>query len=89
MAETMSRTSNAYAAKHGASGRPKRMQSAHPSSKQANSRFSKSSTKAYYPDDYYKRVGYNLPNDSTSKQRTDALGQRVRERFNEELSYTD
>jgi hypothetical protein len=51
------------------------------------SRFSKG-TKTFYPDEYYKRVGYQMT-ETTSKHRVDALGQRVRERFNEELSYTD
>lgn len=63
------------------------MQSAHTYSK-SGSRFSKG-TRTYYPDEYYKRVGYKMSETASSKHRVDALGQRVRERFNEELSYTD
>lgn len=83
--DALSQSSNAYVAKHGAL-KPKRMQSANASSKNG-SRFSKG-TKTYYPDDYYKRVGYQM-SETSSKHRVDALGQRVRERFNEELSYSD
>ena len=83
--DALSQSSNAYVAKHG-TAKPKRMQSANASSKNG-SRFSKG-TKTYYPDEYYKRVGYQM-SESSSKHRVDALGQRVRERFNEELSYTD
>jgi len=39
-------------------------------------------SKTFYPDAYFKRVGYQK-SDATS--RVDALGQRVRDRFNEEL----
>lgn len=54
-----------------------------------------SSMKTFYPEEYFKRVGYQplheqYSNSSavvTAKIRTDALGQRVRERFNEELNY--
>ena len=53
--DALSQSSNAYVAKHGAL-KPKRMQSANASSKNG-SRFSKG-TKTYYPDEYYKRVGY-------------------------------
>ncbi len=46
--------------------------------------------KTYYPEDYYKRVGYNKDSDAGSdKNRVDALGQRVRDRFNEEIEYRD
>ena len=83
--DTLSRSSNAYVAKHG-NVRPKRMQSASASSK-GHSRFTRT-TKSFYPDEYFKRVGYQVPVE-TSKYRVDALGQRVRERFNEDLSYTD
>jgi len=57
--------------------------------------------RTYYPDQYFNRVGYKqgqqggLPVDQVSQRstasrgsrRVDALGQRVRERFNEELAY--
>ena len=54
--DALSQSSSAYVAKH-AGARPKRMQSASASSKHV-SRFSKGTTKSYYPDDYFKRVGY-------------------------------
>ena len=83
--DVLSQSSNAYVPKHGGI-KQKRMQSA--SSSKAGSRFSRG-TKTYYPDEYSKRVGYELSTTSSQKHRVDALGQRVRERFNEELSYTD
>ena len=39
--------------------------------------------KAYYPNGYYKRVGYQK-SEASSNARVDALGQRVRDRFNED-----
>jgi len=56
--------------------------------------------RTYLPDEYFKKVGYQaLPEDYslcaqgngivTGQIRTDALGQRVRERFNEELTYEE
>lgn len=39
-------------------------------------------SKTYYPDGYFKRVGYQM---SDAGSRVDALGQRVRDRFNEDL----
>ena len=83
--DVLSQSSNAYVPKHGGL-KQKRLQSA--SSSKAGSRFSRG-TKTYYPDEYYKRVGYEMSQTSSQKHRTDALGQRVRERFNEEISYTD
>lgn len=55
----------------------------------ASSKHSKLSkdTKTYYPEEYFKRVGYQKDQASNAEQRVDALGQRVRERFNEELDY--
>lgn len=41
--------------------------------------------KSYYPEDYYKRVGYQK-SEASSNARVDALGQRVRDRFNEEAT---
>lgn len=50
-------------------------------------------TKAYYPSDYYERVGYQKSEATesvvTGRSRTDALGQRVRQRFNEAVDYPD
>jgi hypothetical protein len=58
-------------------------------------------TRTYYPEQYFQRVGYKqgsqggAPSDQLSQRsqasrgsrRVDALGQRVRERFNEDLEY--
>ena len=41
--------------------------------------------KAYYPNGYYKRVGYQK-SEASSNARVDALGQRVRDRFNEDAT---
>jgi len=56
----------------------------------ANSKSSRE-TKTFYPEEYYKRVGYAKHGErkSVAESRTDALGQRVRERFNEDLGYAD
>lgn len=81
----ISKTSSAYIGKHGQ--KPKRMQSATVSqTSKIDSRFSKG-VKTFYPKEYYKKVGYQFSD--TSKGRVDALGQRVRERFNEELCYSE
>jgi hypothetical protein len=61
------------------------MQSA--SSLKVGSRLSKGA-RTYYPNDYYNRVGYQK-SEVSSKSRVDALGQRVRDRFNENLNYND
>lgn len=48
--------------------------------------------KAFYPKDYYNRVGYQASDAESvysAKGRTDALGQRVRQRFNEEVDYKE
>jgi hypothetical protein len=47
--------------------------------------------KAFYPKEYYNRVGYQQSEASvvSGKSRTDALGQRVRQRFNEEIDYKE
>lgn len=42
--------------------------------------------KTYYPEGYYKRVGYQKSEAASSNARVDALGQRVRDRFNEEFT---
>jgi len=41
--------------------------------------------KAFYPNGYYKRVGYQKSEAASSNARVDALGQRVRDRFNEDV----
>ena len=41
--------------------------------------------KTFYPEGYYNRVGYQKSEFSSSNARVDALGQRVRDRFNEEI----
>lgn len=53
-----------------------------------NSKLSRD-TKTFYPEEYFKRVGYAKASDthSNAEARVDALGQRVRERFNEDLEY--
>ncbi len=63
-----------------------RVSSARPQSAQ---RYQKA--KAYYPKEYFRRVGYQQSEASvvSSKSRTDALGQRVRQRFNEEIDFKD
>jgi len=40
--------------------------------------------RTFYPDGYYKRVGYQKSDAASSHARVDALGQRVRDRFNED-----
>lgn len=50
-----------------------------------NSVFGQSKAKTFYPEGYFKRVGYNKNNGNTKVRKTDALGQHVKERFNEEL----
>ena len=41
--------------------------------------------RTYYPEEYYKRVGYQK-SETSSHARVDALGQRVRDRFNEDVT---
>lgn len=51
--------------------------------------------RTYIPTEYFKHVGYDIQASEKSKrsvtaaQRLDALGQRVRDRFNEDLAYTE
>ena len=80
-ADAISQASGAYVGKR-SSTRPARQMSAH------HSKMIKltPNAKTYYPDDYYKRVGYQKSEASNSHARVDALGQRVRDRFNEELN---
>ena len=71
--ETMSTTSSAYVGKNAL--KKERNMSA-----QTRSIKLGSNSKIYYPESYYKRVGYQM---SDAESRVDALGQRVRDRFNE------
>jgi hypothetical protein len=48
--------------------------------------------RTYKPNDYYNythRVGGDTQSDASSQVRRDALGQRVRDRFNEDLTSED
>ena len=75
--DTLSQTSGAYIGKHGK--RPGRVSSAHSKTLKLQG-----SAKTYYPNGYYKRVGYQK-SECSAGSRVDALGQRVRDRFNEDL----
>lgn len=76
--DTISQTSSAYVGKHGTNKR-QRHQSAYSKSIKLSS-----GSKTFYPEAYFKRVGYEKSN-ASSHSRVDALGQRVRDRFNEEF----
>ena len=76
--DTLSQTSGAYVGKHGR--RPIRVSSA-----QSKTMKLAGTAKTYYPNGYYKRVGYQKSEVSNAGSRVDALGQRVRDRFNEDL----
>ena len=76
--DTLSQTSGAYIGKHGK--RPMRVSSAHSKTLKLGG-----TAKTYYPNGYYKRVGYQKSEVSTGASRVDALGRRVRDRFNEEI----
>lgn len=80
-ADAISSASGAYVGKR-ASTRPARQMSA-----QANRMVKLTpNAKTFYPEDYYKRVGYQKSETSShARARVDALGQRVRDRFNEDL----
>ena len=62
-----------------------------PMSSRAQSASKLPRARAFYPTEYFKRVGYQQSEASqvSGKSRTDALGQRVRQRFNEEIDYKD
>ena len=45
--------------------------------------------RTFYPEGYYKRVGYQKSEAASSNARVDALGQRVRDRFNEDIAIDD
>lgn len=74
--DTLSQASGAYIGKHGK--RPTRVSSAHSKTLKLGG-----TAKTYYPNGYYKRVGYQKSEISNAGSRVDALGQRVRDRFNE------
>ena len=76
----LSVVNNAYTGKHQAKTRPDT------GAGKSKSRFG---TMTYYPEEYYQRLGYQrsaIDSDSYIR-RTDTLGQRVRQRFNEEVNY--
>ena len=58
--------------------RPRQMSAQHKTTKLAPG------ARSYYPEGYYKRVGYQQSETASSRARVDALGQRVRDRFNED-----
>ena len=76
--DAISTASGAYVGKR-SSNRPQQRQMS------AQSRTVKltPAAKAFYPEEYYKRVGYQK-SEASSHARVDALGQRVRDRFNED-----
>lgn len=45
-------------------------------------------TKTFIPEHYFRRAGYTI-SDNEATTKVDALGQRVRERFNEEITYIE
>ena len=47
-------------------------------------------TKTFIPEHYFRRAGYTITDNEVEKTaKVDALGQRVRDRFNEEISYVE
>ena len=74
----MSQASSAYVGKR-TTGRPQRQMSA-----QSKTIKLTPGARTFYPDGYYKRVGYQKSDAASSHARVDALGQRVRDRFNED-----
>ena len=77
--DQMSSASGAYVGKR-ASGRVQRGMSAQSKTIKLNP-----NSRTFYPDGYYKRVGYQK-SEASSNARVDALGQRVRDRFNEDVN---
>ena len=75
----MSQASGAYVGKR-STNRPNRGQSA-----QSKTIKLTPGARTFYPQDYYNRVGYQK-SETSSHARVDALGQRVRDRFNEDIS---
>ena len=77
--DTMSQASGAYVGKR-STNRPNRQMSA-----QSKTIKLTPGARTFYPNDYYQRVGYQK-SEASSHARVDALGQRVRDRFNEDLT---
>lgn len=77
--DAVSQASSAYVGKRTAPGGSKRQMSA-----QSRTIKLTPGAKAFYPNGYYKRVGYEKSEAASSNARVDALGQRVRDRFNED-----
>jgi len=77
--DAVSNTSHAYVGKH--SKKKERQMSA-----QNRTLKLAPNSKTFYPEQYFKRVGYQA---SDAGSRVDALGQRVRDRFNEELDFDE
>ena len=77
--DAISTTSGAYVGKR-ATGRATRQMSA-----QSKTIKLTPNARTYYPEEYYKRVGYQK-SETSSHARVDALGQRVRDRFNEDVT---
>lgn len=77
--DSISQASGAYVGKR-STNRPMRQMSA-----QSKTIKLTPNARTFYPEGYYKRVGYQKSDaQSSSNARVDALGQRVRDRFNEE-----
>ena len=76
--DAMSQASGAYVGKRSSNRGAHRQMSA-----QSKTIKLAQGAKTYYPDGYYKRVGYQK-SETSSHARVDALGQRVRDRFNED-----
>ncbi len=43
----------------------------------------------YYPTEYFKRVGYQTSEAGSELDKRDALGRKIRERFNEDVDYNE
>ena len=66
--------------KHNSSAKPSRVSSATSKTVKLSA-----ASKTFYPEKYFNRVGYQK-SEASSHARVDALGQRVRDRFNEEIT---
>lgn len=86
--DAASQASSAYVGKHSKGKKERQMSAGARKVKLGNNFLTQgnmsmsSNSKTYYPNEYFKRVGYQM---SDAGSRVDALGQRVRDRFNEEL----
>ena len=77
--DALSQASGAYVGKRSSARGPRQM------SAQSKTIKLTPGAKTFYPDGYYKRVGYQK-SEASSHARVDALGQRVRDRFNEDAA---